>query len=104
MNHNNKIESEIHFVSPFEMEEAQYRHASIRFDCLVKMFDFGQIESQSGIFLQKSIPRQPQWFKSELRLDLETVAYADPYVLGKAIKDAYNKLKHHIEQYESYKK
>lgn len=87
---------EISCVSPNEMDEAKYKMVSIRFDCHVKMFDCGQRETQAA----KPLP--PQWFKSELKLTLESIADADPCVLGMRIKEVYLKLKNHIEQYENF--
>jgi hypothetical protein len=94
-----ELKPEISFIAPNELEEAKSRTANIRFDCLVKMFDYGQRQI-GGVFLSvpKSLP--PQWFKCEMKLTLELVAEADPYTLGMAIKEAYLRLKHHIEQYE----
>lgn len=96
-----ETKSEISYVPPSEIDEAKYRTMSVRFDCLVKMFDYGQIEPRIPMpFVQrKALP--PQWFKSEMKLTMELVADADPYTLGMAIKQAYQKLKEHIELYEN---
>lgn len=96
-----ETKSEISCVPPREIDEAKYRTMSVRFDCLVKMFDYGQIEPRIPMpFVQrKALP--PQWFKSEMKLTMELVADADPYTLGMAIKQAYQKLKEHIELYEN---
>lgn len=96
-----KTNPEISFVLPNEIDEAKHRMASIRFDCLVKMFDYGQIQPKSPMpFVhRKALP--PQWFKSEMTLTMELVAHASPYELGMAIKDAFTKLQRHINEYEN---
>jgi hypothetical protein len=96
-----ETKSEISYVLPNEMDEAKYRTMSVRFECLVKMFDFAQKEPKSSFFFMESKPLPPQYFKSEIKLTMELVANADPYTLGIVIKQAYNNLKRHIDQYEN---
>ena len=96
-----EVKSEISYPSPDEMDIAKYRTMNIRFDCLVKMFDYGQIEPRSLMPFAQPKPLPPQWFKSELKLTMELVSDADPYHLGMIIKQAYQKLKNHIEVYEN---
>jgi len=92
-------ESVISGISPNEIDESQYRQMSIRFDCLVKMFDSGTRMTKASFPFQ-SKPLPPQWFKSEIKLTMEAVEYYDPYKLGMIIKNAFSDLKRHIEQYE----
>jgi len=97
-----KQKSEVSRLSnPNEIDIAKLRMMDVRFDCLVRMFDSGQIQPKSMMpFVHlKALPEQ--WFKSELKLTMEMVADAAPYTFGMAIKQAYQKLKQHIELYEN---
>jgi len=94
-------ETNIETVSnPNELEIAKYRMMDVRFDCLVRMFDSGQIQPKSSLPFVEREPLPPQWFKLETKLTMEFVEGADPYQIGMAIKESFWKLKKHIEDYE----
>jgi hypothetical protein len=88
-------------LKPSEIEEAKTRMSEIRFDCVVKLFDFVQIDIESGIFGQTLKPLPPQWFALTEKLSLEFIEYSDEYAIGLAVKQAWLKLKEHIKQYEN---
>ena len=86
--------------NPNEIEIAKFRMMDVRFDCLVRMFDSGQIQPKSMMPFVERKPLPPQWFKSEMKFTMEFVEDADPYMIGMAVKEAFNKLKNNIEAYE----
>ncbi len=97
MEHNSKISG---VLNPNEIEMARFRNMEIRFQCLVKMFDSGFVQRKNPMpFLPATTP-PPQWFKSETKLTMEFVEYADAETIGRVIKEAFYKLKNHIESYE----
>jgi len=85
---------------PNEVEIAKFRMMDIRFDCLVRMYDNGQVERKSLMPFVQSKPLPPQWFKSEMKLTMEFIEDADPYQLGVAIKKQWQKMKDVILDYE----
>lgn len=86
---------------PLEIEQAQSRLAEIRFECLIKMFDFGVIEKERGLRLVEKKPMPPQWFKLQQKMSLEFIKFGDEYSIGRAIKEAFMKLEHTINEYEN---
>lgn len=83
---------------PSEEAEASKRLTEIRFEALVRMFDFADRKIKS----QK--PPPPQWFKIEQRLTLEFVRHASAKEIGEHIKRMYCELEDRIIQYEKENK
>jgi hypothetical protein len=92
-----KDETQIEPIIPTERE--MQRLMEVRFDCIVKMFDSGFRTTGGFLMPKKDLP--PQWFKSNMHLTLEAVKEKSPYELGYIIKNAFNELQKHIEQYEN---
>lgn len=95
------MSEDIHIDPVFGKEDKKTRLAEIRFDCKVKMFDFGSMNHVQSIFqVSQKKERTPQWFALTTQLSLEFIETSDPELIGRAIKDAYKQLKDHIERYE----
>lgn len=89
---------------PFERDIAEHKMASIRFDCLVKIYDCGVIQPKSNLPFLSLKPLPPQWFKSEIKFTLEYLRYEDPYTIGLAIKEALSRMDAVITEYEKNKR
>ena len=85
-------------TDPNELEIAAHKMMSVRFDCLVKMYDFAKVKSENPM---PYIKYPPQWFKSEIRFTMEFIESTDPKIIGMAVKAAYYELKKTIEKYEN---
>jgi hypothetical protein len=90
---------EIEIFPVSEMIADTRRLCEVRFDCMVKMHDVGY-RNYDGLWGQEKQSRLPQWFSANRNITLETVKYADPYVLGMQIKEMFHQLEKTIEQYE----
>jgi len=88
-------------TDPNELEIAKMRMMEVRFDCIVKMFDFGQIQPKSMMPFVERKPLPPQWFKSQIKFSLEFLRDADPVHIGMAIKKALAKMDEAISYYET---
>lgn len=85
---------------PDEIESAKKRLAEIRFDCLVRMYDFAKQGTKGGV-LQQIKPKPPQWFKSEARLSLELIKYGTEQEIGRLVKGMFIELEDRIRQIEN---
>lgn len=95
------MNNEIEITPAYPQGEEFNRLMEIRFECLVRAFDFGQREER-GIFTSgSSKPRPPQWFKVEKKITLEGIKSADPYELGCSIQEMLKLLEAHIDKYEN---
>lgn len=88
-------------TDPQELERAQMRMMEVRFDCIVKMFDCGQIQPKSMMPFVQRKPLPPQWFKSEIKFTLEFLRDVEPVHIGLAIKQALAKMDDAISLYEN---
>lgn len=93
------IKTQIEPIIPTERE--MQRLMEIRFDCFVKMFESGFRTTGGFPMPKKDLP--PQWFKLIKHLTLEAVRELSPYELGCLIKEAFEELQNHIEQYKNNK-
>lgn len=85
---------------PNEVEQASKLLTEIRFDCLVTLYDYGQITPKVSMpFLQRK-PLPPQYFKLNQALTLDFIRTANEWEIGKVIKDSYMIIQNHIKQYE----
>lgn len=88
-------------TDPFELEEAKMKMMEVRFDCIVKMFDCGQIIPKSTMPFIQPKPLPPQWFKSQMKLTLEFIRQSEPEMIGIAIKQLLAKMDEAISLYEN---
>lgn len=69
----------------------------IHFECQVRACDY----APKPPYTKREF--RPQWFKLHLNISLETIERDDARMLGLRLKEAYDKLKDTIKQYEQYR-
>jgi hypothetical protein len=77
--------SETKISSTSEME-ALPSLCEIRFDCYVKMYELGHRVIKTGFLAMDEKAVSPQWFKSEMKITLESIRCGDEYSLGRQLK------------------
>lgn len=70
---------------------------SIRFDCLLRMYDFGQA-NHIGRVSQTKLP--PQYFRMDNSLTMDFIESSSLEEIGFAIKSMYKEMKDHVEAFE----
>jgi hypothetical protein len=90
-------------VNPQELANEWKQMCEIRFDAIVKMFDYGSRETKGIIFGLggKSLP--PQLFKIEDKMTIDFIRNSDEYQIGRRIKQLAEILFKHIEDWEKRK-
>lgn len=100
MKENEQPQTEVGAVeNPSEFEIAAYRMMYLKFNCIVQMYDSGQIQCKGDIFYTPK-PLPPKYFKSETKFTMEFVEDTDALTIGNIIKNAFNDLKKSIKDYE----